>query len=111
MRKYFFKNFIFLSKTDNYHRIHPFFYPIRRFSHHFLLNQAPETCHRLVIEQFERKLESHRIKLPVDGAYKGTHIEDMRTDAVTQLHVRIQVRHEEHTAIKALLLNHPQPSV
>ena len=27
MRKYFFKNFIFLSKTDNYHRIYPFFLP------------------------------------------------------------------------------------
>ena len=35
----------------------------------------------------------------------------MCTDAVTQLHVRIQVRHEEHTTIEALLLNHPQPSV
>ena len=67
--------------------------------------------HPSIIEKLERELETHRIELAIDGTYKRSYIKDMRTDAVTDLDVRIQVRHEKHTAIQAFLLNHPQPTV
>ena len=70
-----------------------------------------ETHLRLIIEKFERKLESYGVKFPVDGAYKDTGIEDMGADAISQLHIRIEVRHKEYAPIQSFLLNHPQPTV
>ena len=66
---------------------------------------------RLIMEKLERELESHGIELPIDIAHENTGIEHMSTDAITQFHVRIEVRHEEQASIETLLLDHSQQAV
>ena len=65
----------------------------------------------LIMEKFERELESHGIELAIDAAHKDTSIEHMGTDAITQLHVRIEVWHEEQASVETLLLDHTQQTV
>ena len=63
------------------------------------------------MEKFERELESHGIELAIDATHKDTSIEHMGTDAITQLHVRIEVWHEEQASVETLLLDHTQQAV
>ena len=64
-----------------------------------------------IVEQFERELESHGIEFSIHAADESADIEDMRTDAITQLDLRFQVRHKQNASIQTLVLNHAQPSV
>ena len=54
---------------------------------------------RSIIEKFESELESYGVELAVHGTYEYAGIKDMRADAITQFHIRIEVRHEEHSSI------------
>ena len=54
---------------------------------------------RSIIEKFESELESYGVELAVHGTYEYAGIKDMRADAITHFHIRIEVRHEEHSSI------------
>ena len=63
------------------------------------------------MEKFERELKSYGIELSIDAAYEDTRIKHMGTDAITQLHVRIEVWHEKQASVETFLLDHTQQAV
>lgn len=81
-----------------------------------ILRSAPNDKNKLllngsIVEKFEGELESDGVELSVHGTDEYTGIEDVRTDAIPQLDIRMEVRHEKGASIQTFVLYHPQPTV
>ena len=60
---------------------------------------------KLSVEQLKRKLTPYLSEPPVLTAHKDSHIENMRTDAISDFHIWLKMRHTKRTDIYTLILH------
>ena len=60
---------------------------------------------KLSVEQLKRELTAYSSEFPVFAAYEDSHVENMRTDAISDFQIRLKMRHRKCTDVNTFILH------